>query len=296
MPTKQDLEKYLTQFTGQTVVYCPNPGNAGDGIIANATYQLFDKLGVQYEYVPPDVSTQRTADRVVVYGGGGNLVHPYPNARDFIAKHHPGASRVVVLPHTIRSYPELFEGMSGKVDLFCRDLPSYAFMSGLKTQANVYLSDDVALHTSVGQTLGYLATHAPEYRDKVMFSRRAKRHIRKLSHSVRNAGHPKVLNVFREDVERTAVEIPFSNVDLSQTLCGLDMSPFHARETASAFFAFIQRHEVVRTNRLHVCIASLLLDKEVHFYDNSYGKNMSIYTFSLKDRFAKLTMHTEQKP
>lgn len=293
MHTIQDLEKYLAQFSGQTIMYCPNPGNAGDGIIANATYQLFDRLGIKYEYVPTDVSPQRTANRVVVYGGGGNLVHPYPNARDFAAQHHRGATRLIVLPHTIRSYPELFETMSDNVDLFCRDLPSYEFLSGVKTRANVYLSHDVALHTSVGLTLQYRAAHDQEYREKVLFSRRTKRQLRRVFHSVRNARHPKVLNVFREDVEKTGVAIPFSNVDLSQTLCGLDMSPFHARETASAFFAFIHRHDVVRTNRLHVCIASLLLDKEVHFYDNSYGKNMSIYNFSLKDRFAKLTMHTE---
>lgn len=294
MHTIQDLEKYLAQFTGQTIVYCPNPGNAGDGIIANATYQLFDKLNIQYQYVPTEVDAQRTAGKVVVYGGGGNLVHPYPNARDFIARHHRGASRLVVLPHTIRSYPELFEEISGNVDLFCRDLPSYEFMSSVKTQANVYLSHDVALHTNVKLTIQYRSAHEQEYRDEVVFSRRAKRSLRSAFHSVRNAAHPKTLHVFREDVERTAVAIPFSNVDLSQTLCGLDMSPFHARETASAFFAFIQRHDVVKTNRLHVCIASLLLGKEVHFYDNSYGKNMSIYNFSLKGRFDKLTMHTEQ--
>ena len=249
-------------------------------------------MNIRYEYAGTDVGAHTTAGRVVIYGGGGNLVHPYPNARDFIATHHRGAAKLVVLPHTIRSYPELFKDMTGNVDVFCRDLPSYEFMTHTPTGANVYLSDDVALRSDVGLTLQYRASHAQEYRDKVRLSRRAKRQVRQVFHSVRNIGHPKVLNVFREDVEKTAVAIPFSNVDLSQTLCGLDMSPFHARETASAFFAFINRHEVVNTNRLHVCIASLLLNKEVHFYDNSYGKNMSIFNFSLKDRFSNLTMHT----
>ncbi len=287
----KNLEEYLAQFSGQTILYCPNPGNAGDGIIANATYQLFDKLNVRYEYVPTDVSTQITANRVVVYGGGGNLVHPYPNAREFIAKHHQGTAKLVVLPHTIRSYPELLEQMSNNVDLFCRDLLSYEFVSHVKTHANVYLSHDVALLSDVELTLKYRSTHDKECREGVLFSRRAKRGIRRAFHSVRNLRHPKILNVFREDVEKTSVAIPFSNVDLSQTLCGLDMSPFHARETANAFFEFINRHDVVNTNRLHVCIASLLLNKEVHFYDNSYGKNMSIFNFSLRDRFKKLTMH-----
>ena len=287
----KDLEEYLLQFRGQTVVYCPNPGNAGDGIIANATYQLFDKLNIKYDYVPPDISVQATANRIVIYGGGGNLVHPYPNARDFIAKHHRQAAKFVVLPHTIRSYPELFERMSSNADVFCRDLPSHEFLSAVQTQANVFLSHDVALSTDLNATLRYRATHAQELRENLLLSVRAKRQVRRLSHSIRNARHRNILNVFREDVEKTEVPIPFSNIDLSQTLCGRDMSPLHARETANVFFEFINRHDIVNTNRLHVCIASLLLDKEVHFYDNSYGKNISIFHCSLKDKFPKLTMH-----
>lgn len=287
-----NLEEHLLQFTGQSIVYCPNPGNAGDGIIANATYQLFDKLKINFEYVSPDVGIQTTANRVVVYGGGGNLVHPYPNARDFISRHHKNAAKLVVLPHTIRAYSELFEAMSGNVDVFCRDIPSFTFMSNVNTGANIYLSHDVALSTEVEATLKYVTLHEAEFYQNVARSRRIKRSIRKFSHSVRNMLHPTVLNVFREDVERTAVAIPISNVDLSQTLCGKDMSPFHAREMASAVFGFINNHDVVYTNRLHVCIASLLLNKEVHFYDNSYGKNMSIFQCSLKDRFDNLTMHS----
>ena len=287
----KNLEEYLLQFKGQSIVYCPNPGNAGDGIIANATYQLFDKLDINFEYLAPDVGTQATADKVVFYGGGGNLVHPYPNARNFISQHHKTAAKLVVLPHTIRAYPELFETMSSNVDVFCRDLPSYEFMSNIKTGANVYLSHDVALSTNVDATLKFVSLHEAEHDQKVPGSRRFKRSIRKLSHGIRNIRHPKVLNVFREDVERTTVPIPFSNVDLSQTLCGKDMSPFHAREMACAVFGFINAYDVVNTNRLHVCIASLLLKKDVHFHDNSYGKNMSIYQCSLKDRFDNLTMH-----
>lgn len=287
----KNLEEYLLQFRGKSIVYCPNPGNAGDGIIANATYQLFDKLNIQYAYVSPDASVQATANKIVVYGGGGNLVHPYPNARDFITKHHPGAAKLIVLPHTVRAYPELFEAMSNNVDVFCRDVPSFEFMSNVKTGANVYLSHDVALSTDVDATLRFLSLRAAEFSRQVPRARRLKRSIRRLSHSIRNMHHPKVLNVFREDVEKTAMAIPFSNVDLSQTLCGKDMSPFHAREMASVLFGFVHRHDVVNTNRLHVCIASLLLNKEVHFYDNSYGKNMSIFQCSLKDRFDRLTMH-----
>ena len=44
-----DINMFLAEQSGQAECYCyPNPGNAGDTLIAAATYQLFDALGIQY--------------------------------------------------------------------------------------------------------------------------------------------------------------------------------------------------------------------------------------------------------
>lgn len=40
---------------------------------------------------------------------------------------------------------------------------------------------------------------------------------------------------------------------------------------------FVSQYKKVYTTRLHVAILSLLLDKEIVFFDNSYGKNCSFY-------------------
>lgn len=46
---------------------------------------------------------------------------------------------------------------------------------------------------------------------------------------------------------------------------------------------FINQFDVVYTTRLHGCILSLLLNKEIILLDNSYGKNRAYYNAWLKD-------------
>lgn len=45
---------------------------------------------------------------------------------------------------------------------------------------------------------------------------------------------------------------------------------------------FVSQYKKVYTTRLHVAILSLLLDKEIVFFDNSYGKNSSFFDTWLK--------------
>ena len=46
---------------------------------------------------------------------------------------------------------------------------------------------------------------------------------------------------------------------------------------------FISPYKNVETERLHGCILSILLDKTIVLYDNSYGKNKSFYETWLSD-------------
>lgn len=47
--------------------------------------------------------------------------------------------------------------------------------------------------------------------------------------------------------------------------------------------SFINGYDVVYTTRLHGCILSLLMNKEIILLDNSYGKNKAYYNVWLKD-------------
>jgi hypothetical protein len=46
-----DINGFLKQYTGKEVVYCANPGNAGDALIAHTTFQLFEKLDIKLEII-----------------------------------------------------------------------------------------------------------------------------------------------------------------------------------------------------------------------------------------------------
>lgn len=46
---------------------------------------------------------------------------------------------------------------------------------------------------------------------------------------------------------------------------------------------FINQYDEVYATRLHVFVLSVLLQKKVHVFDNSYGKNSGLYNTWLKD-------------
>ncbi len=283
---KSALENFLVGFRGQRILFAPNPGNAGDSVIACAEYQLFDRLGIDYQVIALDVSCAVTAGAIVFYGGGGNLVKPYPNARDFIARHHRGVKRLVVLPHTVLAYSELLSAFGDNVDIICREQFSYDYVLRFVSSANVHLMDDAAFLLDVKRLSTKVAVTDGAWFNRPL--RAAKRAVRVLLHSLRNRRQGKTLNSFRGDVEGTGRSGAEANFDVSQMLAADTMSPLDSVLTARSMVRFINRFDIVRTDRLHVCIVSLLLGKEVHFFDNSYGKNRAVYEQSMRGCFPSL--------
>jgi hypothetical protein len=46
-----DIAVFLKKYSNQEVIYCANPGNAGDAVIAHATFQLFEKLDIKLQII-----------------------------------------------------------------------------------------------------------------------------------------------------------------------------------------------------------------------------------------------------
>jgi hypothetical protein len=103
----------------------------------------------------------------------------------------------------------------------------------------------------------------------------------------RLTGRPPTLDCFRRDWESTDVRIPWGNVDLSAA------TPYDrtmgrrssAEATAFELFRYLDRFEVINTNRLHIGIAGALLEKRVRFSPNAYWKNEAVYRHSLQEAF-----------
>ncbi len=281
---KIDIYEYLEQYLDEEVIYIPNTGNAGDSLIAHAAYQIFDKVGLQYQQ--GDIHSVYPG-KTVFYGGGGNLVAPYENALNFIENNYDKAKKLVVLPHTIQSYPEMIAKLGDNVDLICRELDSYKFVTQHVTKAHILLADDLALNIDVEKTLNE-GDKLFSFNDE-FFSRNLKRKIRMAAYTIKNILSSSILNSFRTDIEKTDIAIPFNNIDVSQAFATDNMTKRYSHEAAYRIFKFMKGFSTINTNRLHICIAGVLLNQKVNFHKNSYNKNYSIYEFSMRNKYQNVT-------
>jgi len=276
------IETYLKELAVQgTLVFCPNAGNAGDSLIAHATFQLFESRGIPFElYDEADFDPQ---GKILIYGGGGSWVPEYSAARQFVERYHRAAKRLVILPHTICGHTGLLATLGSNVDLFAREEVSFEYVTRCAPNANVFLADDLALGLNVTDILSS-ECHLPYW--NIPLKQVVRRDALFVREAVRRAhGKTQVLNCFRTDKERTDVCRPEGNADLSKLLkCGTQ-TPKQALCATQLVFRFMNHYDEIRTNRLHMAIAGALLDKDVRFYPNSYYKCEAVYNFSMKDRF-----------
>jgi exopolysaccharide biosynthesis predicted pyruvyltransferase EpsI len=289
------IRDYLKTLERQQIVFQPNRGNAGDALIALAAYRLFDELGLRYRvYREGD----DLSDAVLVYGGGGNLVPQYTQCARFLSAHLEHAMKVVILPHTIAEHGDLLSRFGSNVDVICRERISYEYVREAASSARVWLMHDMALTLDPEEILanpGWRESRVARPREGKVRPATRRYRLRRLGADVgllasRLAGRPATLDCFRRDWERTSVRIPWRNVDLS-TATPYDRTMAHrssAEATAFELFRYLDRFEVINTNRLHVGIAGALLGKRVRFAPNAYWKNEAVYRHSLREAFPRV--------
>ncbi len=290
------IDDYLSQFSGERVVYIPNPGNAGDSVIAAATFQVLARNNISCELAAYDRLDPH--GQVVIYGGGGNLVATSTFSARVIKRLHQRAKKLVVLPHTIKNIDELLAEFGSNIDIFCRERYSHEYVQRSGTQASVHLADDMAFslnleqlkqHDSLNfgrQLFSYVTEKFIHHRNTATWDnlKRASR-VDAIVPRLRASRQTRHLHCFRLDGERTSIAIPDDNVDLSQEFqFGLENEAL-ASFCAQTLLAFLSQYESVSTNRLHVAISSALLGLKVQFHSNSYYKCKGVYEFSMRDRF-----------
>jgi exopolysaccharide biosynthesis predicted pyruvyltransferase EpsI len=286
-----DLERLLRSLQHTNVIYIPNRGNAGDSFIAHATYQLFARIGLTYKVGSP---SGHYPGATIILGGGGNLVDPYPNLGNFLRLNLGQWEQLIILPHTIRAFPDVLNNLGSNCFIFCREQPSFAFVKQNAPNAHAFLSHDLAFSCDLSETRRLMNTRwEHDIFDTALLIRNGKRRVRQVAYRAKSFGRATTLNAFRTDIERTAFKIPWLNIDISQAFAADDMSLVSSLYATYYMMTFISRFNIVRTNRLHVGIMSAILGKELHFYDNSYGKNHDVFFHSMRGRFANVRWHAD---
>lgn len=273
------LESYLAQYKNETVYFHPNPGNAGDSLINVGCFDLFNKLGLEYKtfWWKDDFDP---SGKTIILGGGGGFVPEWTFTRDFVEKYHASSKKLILLPQTIVGNEEILSQLGSNVDLFVRELISYEHVKQHVSGGNLYLSDDAAFHTNIENALEQRV-------NKYKLKARVKDFLVDCD-AKKKTGAKGVLNAFRTDAEKSSIQLPENNFDVSLPYALGTRNEYMCRRTVNRFLNFLNQFDEVRTNRLHVAVGAMLLGKQVKFHANGYYKCKAVYEFSIKDKYSNL--------
>ena len=267
------LASFLQTLRGEEILYYPTPGNGGDCVIQVGVYQALARAGVSFTPINLEDDVE---GRTVMLGGGANLTPLYRELRDALeGRFLERCGRLIILPHTIRGNEDLLARMDGRATIFCRDPESYVHVQRHAATREVHLDHDMAVHIDIEQF----------YRDTACYTDAPGL----FTSLVTGAGgifdpddRDTVRPFFRTDGERAPDTIlPDGNLDISR-IFELGTWPENSHKAVWGFFEAIRRSGHVLTDRLHVGIAASLLEKPCIFYDNSYGKNRTVYMHSIR--------------
>ena len=248
-----NLLKFLKELRGEKIIYVPNPGNAGDSLIALSTLDIFKKINLDFEIRKPKTKFNK---KTIIYGGGGNLIDKYNDLRNFLLTNHKN-NRVIVLPHTFSHCCNLLNCIGANVTLIAREEVSFNYIRRhMRYPDNAFLSDDMAFH--MNNLESYI-----------------------------NEPHVGICNAFRLDEEKTDVSIPDNNKDISMDFIFRQntLNERDIKTSTNNLFSYLCKFDEINTNRLHVGIAGSLLGRKVNLFPNSYYKNEAVFNFSIKNKY-----------
>ena len=249
-PSYQELlETIRHHASGRRVLYAPNVGNWGDGLIHAGTVQFLRDNEIEFTQVARtkvaalrkalDGTGLRLENTLLISGGGGSFCKAWSGSRNFLDQHALLFDHVVLMPSTFELPP--LDVDPSRVTYFARD----------RFSSPVYVPDSRFCH-DMAFYLQFRGLDVPPSIDEG--------------------------NFFREDKERHAkAKTPRGNLDLS--MLGNHTQP------ARGFFQILANYKKIYTDRMHVAIAGSLLGREVVLYPGSYHKTADVFRSSIADNF-----------
>lgn len=270
--------------------------NIGDTLIWEGTREFLKTLPHKCLYTA-SVETYKnrplSKSTVILLQGGGNFGDLWRRHQEFrknVIRTYPN-NRIIILPQTVfyndySVFTEDAKMLNSHKDLhICvRDTRSLDYLKKALT-CNLLLVPDMAFCISQ-KTLDH---YKQKGTDKVLFLKRNDQELREYDFSSYIAEKAEQLHTgdwpTMEKEFKTKVyldKLIFHRKRLKRIpdiYADLIFRPFQVRKGIE----FVSKHRKVYTTRLHMAILSVLLDKEIVFFDNSYGKNRSFYETWLKD-------------
>lgn len=271
----RDLAALFHELSGKHVYFFPNYGNAGDSLIAAATYQLLDHYNIEYDIrTTPDEASELKGECILL-GGGGNLIPLYKGMNELLKAAIKGNNRVTLLPHSIRGHSWVLSKLTNLATIYCREAASYQYTQFTAKSANVLLGHDLGLFLDSNQLA---RDHADDFA-KERFSALLKEKCWMTPEELMGSS----VSCIRGGVEAT-IRPEGKNFDISVIFKG-HVTPGAAELSAWMLHEFTRLCKEVTSNRLHVCIAAALAGTRIYMHDNNYGKVSGVYLQSMRDRF-----------
>lgn len=277
----------------------PYHPNVGDTLIAIAAESLLKKSpyhclyrSSEYTFDDRDIPS----DVMIIFNGGGNfgdLWHNYTAFRNRIINKYPD-NRFLILPQSVYYQNEtnlvtdieLFSKCGKSLTICARDQTSYNLLK------NNFVSNTIILVPDMAFYLSPVPKKACRRRDRVLFLKRNDvEFLDNLNFSIipeNSEIHDwptlerfwwiqnKYVAFKRFSLKKWYPKILLHFEDyIWQKL----ILPYNLRNGID----FVNKYDSIYSTRLHVAILGALLNKNVYFYDNSYGKNSSLYDTWLKD-------------
>lgn len=293
-------------------VFLPNVGNMGDALIAEATKQFFDvHCFVARSWYDANIHEEHD----LVFSGGGAITCYNPNLEELKWRlTRKEVRRCVILPHSLYKADEFISSLDERHTLFCRDERSFYYAKSLNQKIRLFLTHDMALYLRdfprrfTIPSLPYLTwcivrtgmkLHIPSlvrklypsfvknvfaksednnWRDGVLSALSS---VRK--RVIRNGEYRTYAFLMRNDEESCQTALCKECFDLSAQWFDCCCNDMVNSSVAECFLAAISTIDIVITDRLHVAIAGVLMEKEVYVIDNVYGKASGVLRCSVPD-------------
>ncbi len=291
------IKEYVKDF--DKFYFYPNVGNMGDGIIAEAEYQILNNGKYNYSIVD-NYSGQSFApceDYNLVYGGGGLFVKYWNYQKVLDIFRDKNLKKCVVLPSSFFECDDVLECFDERFTVFCREEFSYKYCISKNKRAKFIQADDMAFSLNldlqekydikkIKENIQYLSNKDLSVLVNIIYPK-----IKQLYQNVKCALNEKtVINsnkvrigyLLRTDAEKNSEKTSVPSMDLSIFANSPCTDTGVVGLISRVFIETLNSFDIIITDRLHIGLVSSLLGKEVYLLDNSYKKVSGIYEYSMQ--------------